>query len=169
MSAPMKQSHVSRHLMSFLILVGLAMTSACQALENDLGGGSSGGGVDAGTLGSVCCGGTGSCADGLPCCVEEGAECTGDFDCCGGLCSSGTCASSGNTACSASLGSRCTNKASCACTTDDDCCQENTGAVCSNSSVTTAGKRCCLTMGIPCEGNGDCCSGSCDGTTLVCD
>jgi hypothetical protein len=35
--------------------------------------------------------------------------------------------------------------------------------------VTTAGKRCCLSTGIPCGGNGDCCSGSCDSSQLVCD
>lgn len=159
--------------MTFRLFALVALTlslapAGCQQLENDLGGSSAGGGVDAGPLGSVCCEGAGSCSDGLACCQMEGNACDGDYDCCGGLCSGSTCASSGNTACSASLGSRCTSAATCACTTDDDCCQAGTGAVCTNSSVTTAGKRCCLTTGIPCGGNGDCCSGNCDATQLTC-
>ncbi len=167
----------TRLALSFLALVA---ASGCQQLEQDLEGSGGGGGVDAGPYGSVCCGGSGSCADGLNCCAEEGSACGGDYDCCGGLCSGGggdgfgnggggTCVASANVSGSAVLGSRCTTNASCACTTDDDCYQEATGAVCTNSTVTTAGKRCCLTTGIPCGGDGDCCSGSCDPTQLACD
>ncbi len=151
----------------FALGPGLVPTYGCQQLANDLGGGSTDA-VDAGPLGSVCTNG-GSGADGLECCQTEGAACDGDYECCGGLCSGGACAPSGNTGCSASLGSRCTSNATCACTTDEDCCQEPTGAVCTNSVVTTAGKRCCLNTGIPCGGNGDCCSGSCDSSTAACD
>jgi len=150
-------------MVSLLIAVGLVAPAGCQQLASDLGGGSVA--TDAGP--AVCVNG-GSGADGLECCQAEGSACGGDYDCCGGLCSGGSCVSSGNTACSAALGSRCRAAASCACATDDDCCQQPTGAVCTNSSVTTSGKRCCLSMGIPCGGDGDCCSGSCDATTLAC-
>jgi hypothetical protein len=152
---------------AFASIVVLGGGLGCQQLQNDLGGGSVGVGTDAGTTGSVCING-GSGADGLDCCQTEGAACDGDYDCCGGLCSSGACTSSGADGCSAALGSRCTSVATCGCTMDSDCCQVNTGAVCDESSVTTAGKRCCLTTGTPCGGNGDCCSGNCDSSLLTC-
>lgn len=164
----------------FLLLGAASGPDACDGLDG--GGGDAGGSTSpasTGPYGSVCCGGTGSCTDGLQCCVQEGGSCSGDYDCCGGLCTGGdagdlgtgggTCAASGNAGCIAALGSRCPSMATCACATDDDCCQEGTGAVCGASSVTSEGKRCCLSTGIPCGGNGDCCSGSCDETQLACD
>jgi hypothetical protein len=161
----MRPPHVLLRVCLAFALVAPTLLAGCQQLASDLGGGTVT--TDAGTTGSVCCGG-GSCADGLPCCVTEGSACTADYDCCGGLCSGGTCVSSGATSCGAALGSRCTSVATCACTTDEDCCQVGTGAVCTNSSVTTAGKRCCLQAGIPCGGNGDCCSGNCDSAAQTC-
>lgn len=161
---PLQRMPISLLALHTLALVAVA---GCQQLEQDLTGGSGSGGDDAGAYGSVCVG-AGSGADGLACCQEDGA-CTADYECCGGLCSSGACTSSGNTGCTAALGSRCTSASLCACTTSDDCCQESTGAVCDQSAVTTAGKRCCLTTGTPCGGDGDCCSGSCDATSVTCD
>ena len=142
----------------------------CQQLENDLGAGSSTEDATTNTNGSVCVG-AGNGADGIDCCVDNGGDCstTGDYACCTGLCSGGTCVASANVGCIAALGSRCPSVATCACGTSDDCCQEATGAICGASTVTTVGKRCCLDTGIPCGSDGDCCSKSCDATQSTCD
>ncbi len=159
---------------SLFFAFAVVEVSACQYLDAG-----ESGGVDAGPLGSVCCGGNGSCSDGLECCSAAGSACDYDYECCGGLCSgtnmgsgligsaSGTCVSAGNTDCSAALGSRCTTDDTCSCSSDSDCCDVN--ASCSASVVTSKGKRCCLPTGQPCGGDGDCCSNSCDPTELSCD
>jgi hypothetical protein len=163
----MRTSLLGSAVLSLSLTLPVSALVGCQQLADDLGGGA---GSDASVSGSVCVGGENSSGvDGLPCCLANGEGCSGDYDCCDGLCSGGACASSGSTSCSAALGSRCATVATCGCSTDDDCCQEATGAVCSLSAYTSPSKRCCLNTGIPCGGDADCCSGTCDPAAATCD
>ena len=123
-----------------VVLWASALLGCREELANDLGGGA---GSDAGLTGSVCING-GNGADGLYCCQADGSDCTGDYDCCRGLCSGGVCAASDNTSCTVALGSRCAPAAACGCASDDDCCQEPTGALCALSAYSAPSKRCCL-------------------------
>jgi hypothetical protein len=117
---------------------------------------------------SECLGSGGSGSDQTPCCIAAGSACSGDFECCSGSCSGGTCVTnSANPSCKAELGSRC-ETGGCQCTTDTDCCIGGCGK--NTVGDGDAGDlRCCLSSGTPCGSPYDCCSLNCRSDTAQCE
>lgn len=101
-------------------------------------------------LGDYCSSsGSHCCADmacgSSDCCVVSGKTCFDDKDCCGGLCSNGVCAASGNGG---------------ACLTAADCGGEGSGTVCVIASAGSTGK-CLATVGGTCDADSKCTSHKC--------
>ena len=104
---PLASSRVA----SFLLAAAVASAGllGCQQLEQDLEGAGGGGGIDADRSGACAAAAAGAVRTASVL-RRRGDPCTGDFDCCGGLCSgatpetgtstSGTCMSSGTPAAS---------------------------------------------------------------------
>ncbi len=106
------------------------------------------------TMNGDCCGGvcsSGSCA--YPACTSDGVACTVNGDCCSQSCVSGTCAAL-NATCK-TLGNGCTSAAQC-------CSALCSGGTCQASSF-------CGQAGDACSAGADCCTGVCTiaaGSTL---
>jgi hypothetical protein len=113
----------------------------------------------------------------VTCCAAVDEPCNDNNDCCTGNCSGSsgggdggglgggfgdagsTCAEPANNECTVALSSRC-NTGQCACASDNDCCL---GSCVAAAIPGTTGHRCCLTSGLPCDVNADCCSLTCTG------
>jgi hypothetical protein len=88
-----------------------------------------------------------------PACLPSGKPCTGNSQCCLGLCCNATCCHSHNATC-CPAGSR----SSC-CAAGSYCCNSSPDGCC------PLGRGC---AGAPCSTGSDCCSGSCQPLTLRC-